>query len=137
MGIGNSKKTHKSLDKKLFLHMNGGQMLTRCHRNVLVRSSTIYIKGHSKFQWDISNPSSQIYPILNLVQDYLVSTYDLDLSSFLFSHDITQAGYALGKPEGRSTDPFPERGLSPAGCCLVRAIMHSALLWASCNNEVE
>ena len=57
-------------------------------------------------------------------------------SSPLFSNDTTQAGYSLGMPEGRSTAPSPERSLSPAACCLVRALMHSALLWASCNNEV-
>ena len=58
-------------------------------------------------------------------------------SSSLFSNDTTQAGYSLGMPEGRSTAPSPERSLSPAACCLVRALMHSALLWASCNNEVH
>ena len=58
-------------------------------------------------------------------------------SLFPFSNDTTQAGYSLGMPEGRSTAPSPERSLSPAACCLVRALMHSALLWASCNNEVR
>ena len=61
----------------------------------------------------------------------------LGLPYSLFSNDTTQAGYSLGMPEGRSTAPSPERSLSPAACCLVRALMHSALLWASCNNEVS
>ena len=51
------------------------------------------------------------------------------------SNDTTQAGYSLGMPEGRSTVPSPERSLSPAACCLIRALMHSVLLWASCNSE--
>ena len=66
----------------------------------------------------------------------ILSTW-LGLSSSLFSNDTTQAGYSLGMPKGRSTLPSPERSLSPAACCLTRALMHSALLWASCNNEVH
>jgi len=66
-----------------------------------------------------------------------VLIYDPFFSDFIFSDDNTQTGYSLGMPEGRSTVPSPERGLSQAACCIVRALMHSALLWASCNNEVQ
>ena len=69
------------------------------------------------------------------MHDYLISAADLSCS--FFSNDTTQTGYPLGMPEGRSTVPSPERSLSPAACCLIRALMHSALLWASCNNEVH
>ena len=41
-------------------------------------------------------------------------------------------GHSLGHPNGRSDLPFPERSLSPAACNILRAIMHSALIWASC-----
>ena len=33
--------------------------------------------------------------------------------------------------------PSSERNLSPAACSILRAIMHSALLWASCNDGVS
>ena len=45
--------------------------------------------------------------------------------------DKSQTGHILGKPESRGDDPFPERSLSPAVCCIIRAILHSALLWHS------
>ena len=51
--------------------------------------------------------------------------------------DETQTGHCLGQPQGRSSVPAPERSLSPAACCILRALMHSALLWASCNNQVR
>ena len=53
------------------------------------------------------------------------------------STDITQTGHSLGRPEARGDIPVPERSLSPAACCIVRAIMHSALVWTSCNNDAE
>lgn len=49
--------------------------------------------------------------------------------------DNTQTGHSLGHPKARGGIPSPERSLSPAACCIVRAIMHSALLWISCNND--
>ena len=51
--------------------------------------------------------------------------------------DSTETGYALGDPAQRSQIPSPERGISPSACAVLRALMHSALLWASCNNEVR
>ena len=58
------------------------------------------------------------------------------INVFICRNDTTQTGYALGPPEQRETIPSPERSLSPAACAILRAIMHSALLWATCNNEV-
>ena len=49
--------------------------------------------------------------------------------------DNTETGYALGHPNTRGNVPTPERSLTPAACCIVRVIMHSALLWTSCNND--
>ena len=51
------------------------------------------------------------------------------------SSDETQTGHVLGPPDGR-TSTHPERKLSPIACCIIRVLMHSALLWASCNNHV-
>ena len=72
------------------------------------------------------------------------TTHDIHTHSLLFLSNLlfpclrtdnTEQGYALGLPEQRETLPSPERSLSPAACAILRAIMHSALLWASCNNE--
>ena len=57
-------------------------------------------------------------------------------SHYIYSTDETPTGHALGSPDGRS-NTLPERGLSPAVCCILRALMHSALLWASCNTQVQ
>ena len=57
--------------------------------------------------------------------------------SFYCSTDITQTGHSLGHPDARGDALVPERSLSPAACCIVRAIMHSALVWTSCNNDAE
>lgn len=54
-----------------------------------------------------------------------------------YSTDNTETGYALGKVNHRETVPTSERSLSPPGCAIVRALMHSSLLWATCNNEVN
>ena len=54
-----------------------------------------------------------------------------------FRHDSTQTGYALGDPAERGIIPSPERSLPPVACAIMRALMHSSLLWASCNNEVK
>ena len=49
--------------------------------------------------------------------------------------DATQTGHSLGHPTTRSSVQSPERSLSPAACCILRAIMHSALVWVSCNDD--
>ncbi len=51
------------------------------------------------------------------------------------SQDITQTGHVLGKPESRTGPPAPERSLSSPAVCIMRAIMHSALLWCSCHYQ--
>ena len=43
-------------------------------------------------------------------------------------------GHCLGRPESRSPLPSSMRHLSPAACSVVRAIMHSALVYVSCNS---
>ena len=58
----------------------------------------------------------------------------------IFTHtyrqvDKTQTGHVLGSVESRTTNPAPERTLSPPAVCIMRAIMHSALLWCSCHRE--
>ena len=51
------------------------------------------------------------------------------------SGDQTKPGHILGAADV-STAVGPERTLSPSACCIIRALMHCALLWAYCNNEV-
>ena len=53
-----------------------------------------------------------------------------------YSTDTTETGYALGRPDQREVVPSSERTLSPAACAIIRVLMHTSLLWASCNNEV-
>lgn len=67
----------------------------------------------------------------------LFNSFMASLTAFLYhnSSDETQTGHVLGLPEGR-TNTHPERKLSPIACCIIRVLMHSALLWASCNNHV-
>ena len=59
------------------------------------------------------------------------------VSLFLSQHrtDTTQKGHSLGHPTTRGSVQSPERSLSPAACCILRAIMHSALVWVSCNDD--
>lgn len=52
------------------------------------------------------------------------------------SNGSSQCGYILPPPAKRSSEPDPERQLSPIACCLVRIMMHSVLLWA-CNTEIS
>ena len=52
------------------------------------------------------------------------------------STDNTETGYALGPPTQREAVPTSERSLHPPSCAIIRALMHSCLLWASCTNEV-
>lgn len=59
------------------------------------------------------------------------------LRSYVFYRgDLTETGHALGLPDSRSHIPTPERTLSPAASCVIMALMHSTLLWTSCNKEV-
>ena len=52
-----------------------------------------------------------------------------------YSHqDTTKKGYVLGAPENR-THTAPERHLSARAVCILRALLHSALIWATCNNQ--
>ena len=45
-----------------------------------------------------------------------------------------QRGYTLDKPESRTEVPLvAQRSLSPSAICIVRALMHSTLLWCSCH----
>jgi hypothetical protein len=50
-------------------------------------------------------------------------------------HDTTQTGHVLGSARHRSDNPTPERDLSPSACSLLRLLLHSALLWASCSQD--
>jgi hypothetical protein len=47
--------------------------------------------------------------------------------------DISQKGHCLGHPSVRGHVPSSERLLSAAACCILRAILHSVLIWSSCN----
>ena len=51
------------------------------------------------------------------------------------SHTVYQ-GHCLGSPVARNSVPSSVRSLSPAACAILRAIMHSALLWATCNGKI-
>ena len=50
-------------------------------------------------------------------------------------HDTTKTGHDLGDPANRHTPNGVDRYLSAPAVCIVRAIMHSAFIWAACNNE--
>jgi hypothetical protein len=52
----------------------------------------------------------------------------------LNSQDTTRKGYDLGAPANR-THTAPERHLSARAVCILRALMHSAFIWATCNNQ--
>ena len=54
---------------------------------------------------------------------------------YSYSNDTTQTGHDLGDPNGRTSVPAPERNLSAPAVCIIRALMHSAFIWASCNNN--
>jgi len=57
------------------------------------------------------------------------------LPSPILSNHSLQIGHCLGDPNCRSVIPSQERSLSPAACNILRAVMHSALIWASCNSD--
>ena len=59
----------------------------------------------------------------------------VDLNSLTLRNDTTKTGYDLGPPERRSLNPERERDLSAPAVCVVRALMHSAFIWASCNKQ--
>jgi len=52
-----------------------------------------------------------------------------------FRGDRTQVGHVLGSPDKRNMLPEPERNLSPSGCALIRLLLHSVLVWSSCNAD--
>ena len=55
--------------------------------------------------------------------------------TYTFSrHDATKVGHDLGDPQKR-VHVYPERDLSSRAVCILRALMHSAFIWASCNSE--
>jgi hypothetical protein len=47
----------------------------------------------------------------------------------------TQTGHMLGPASRRSQNAVPERDLSPSTCSLLRLLIHSTLMWASCSNS--
>ncbi|MCG8622315.1 MAG: hypothetical protein MJE68_10025, partial [Proteobacteria bacterium] len=53
---------------------------------------------------------------------------------FKLRQDTTKMGHDLGAP-GNRTHVSPERDLSARSVCILRALMHSAFIWASCNND--
>jgi len=53
----------------------------------------------------------------------------------LFSDDTTQRGHILGHSSARGSIPAPERSLSAASVSIIRAIMHSCLIWFSCHHD--
>ena len=54
---------------------------------------------------------------------------------FYLRTDNTQMGHCLGESQNRNNVPSSERQLSPAAVCIVRAVLHSVLVWTSCNNK--
>jgi hypothetical protein len=53
---------------------------------------------------------------------------------FSYSKDKTNRGHDLGSPQARLI-ACPERNLSARAVCILRALMHSAFIWACCNNR--
>ena len=49
--------------------------------------------------------------------------------------DTTKTGHDLGEPSNRQIPQRSDRYLSAPAVCIVRAIMHSALVWGTCNNQ--
>ena len=65
----------------------------------------------------------KVYLIISVFKYYKIN----------YSKDCTSTGHALGDAKLRRNTPGPERNLSPTAICIVRAIMHSALLFCSCH----
>lgn len=84
--------------------------------------------GHRYFVGECGKPMQQSScpechePIGGQNHNFTVQKHD--------AHSENEKGYLLLRPERRTSDPQPERNLSPIACCLVRIIMHSVLLWA-------
>ena len=55
---------------------------------------------------------------------------------YIFRQDTTKVGHDLGAVQNR-THISPERDLSARAVCILRALMHSAFIWAICNNEAN
>ena len=51
-----------------------------------------------------------------------------------FSNDTTQKGHILGNANARANVGAPERSLSVAAVSIIRALMHSCLIWFSCHH---
>ena len=49
--------------------------------------------------------------------------------------DTTKTGHDLGEPLNRQIPQRSDRHLSAPAVCIIRAIMHSALVWGTCNNQ--
>ena len=98
-------------------------------RRVLVQFVDVVLMERAAF-------CKQTTPQLNS-ECYIHFLYLVHCSFYTLRTDNTKKGYALSSPEQRDILPTPERSLSPAACAIIRAIMHSTLLWASCNNEVS
>lgn len=67
------------------------------------------------------------------------SIVQLEIDSMLFPlfycSDQVRTGHDLGDPAKRQTPQGRDRYLSASAICIIRAIMHSAFIWVSCNNE--
>ncbi len=48
--------------------------------------------------------------------------------------DVTQTGHILGSPVQRTTDPAPERKMSPATTAILRFLIHAAMYQAANTN---
>ena len=57
----------------------------------------------------------------------------ISMIPFISRGDKTQIGHILGSPDKRSMSPEPERSLSSSACALLRLLLHSVLVWSSCN----
>lgn len=55
-------------------------------------------------------------------------------SLLFFRQDTTKRGHDLDLPQNRK-NATPERDLSARAVCILRALLHSAFIWACCNND--
>ncbi|XP_019856417.1 PREDICTED: E3 ubiquitin-protein ligase rnf213-alpha-like [Amphimedon queenslandica] len=52
------------------------------------------------------------------------------------STELTKKGHTLGNPNSRTTDPLPQRDLSPLSNCIIRLLINATCVWiASSINE--
>ena len=85
-------------------------------------------------------PVIVFYPLISTIMAVLIShAIPTNISFWIVScsNDTTKTGYDLGPPDRRSLNPERERDLSAPAVCVVRALMHSAFIWAACNNQEE